>query len=142
VGIRSEFKEFALKGSAVDLAVGVILGAAFGKIVDSLVGDIIMPLISKLFGKLDFSYLYLPLSPVPENIPQTYASLKAHGVSVVGYGSFITIVLNFFILLFVIFLMVKQMNKIKKAELGDLPTSDEVQLLREIRDSLQKKSAP
>lgn len=140
MSIRSEFKEFALKGNVMDLAVGVIIGAAFGKIVDSLVNDIIMPIVSKIVGGLDFSNMFIKLAEGPADIPQTYDALKKAGVPLLAYGNFITIVLNFIILAFVIFLMVKQVNKLKKAEPAPAPAAppEEVTLLREIRDSLKK----
>lgn len=140
MSIRSEFKEFALKGNVMDLAVGVIIGAAFGKIVDSLVNDIIMPVVSKIVGGLDFSNMFIKLAEGPADIPQTYDALKKAGVPLLAYGNFITIVLNFIILAFVIFLMVKQVNKLKKAEPAPAPAAppEEVTLLREIRDSLKK----
>ncbi|HSH54881.1 MAG TPA: large conductance mechanosensitive channel protein MscL [Methylotenera sp.] len=139
MSVSSEFKEFALKGNVMDLAVGVIIGAAFGKIVDSLVGDVIMPVVGKIFGGLDFSNMFVPLAAIPEGNVGTYAALKAAGVPMLAYGNFITIVLNFIILAFVIFLMVKQMNKLKKAApAAPAPTPEDVVLLREIRDSLKK----
>lgn len=140
MSVSSEFKEFALKGNVMDLAVGVIIGAAFGKIVDSLVGDVIMPVVGRIFGGLDFSNMFIPLADIPEGNVGTYAALKAAGVPMLAYGNFITIVLNFIILAFVIFLMVKQMNKLKKAAppAAPAPTPEDVLLLREIRDSLKK----
>lgn len=140
MSVASEFKEFALKGNVMDLAVGVIIGAAFGKIVDSLVGDIIMPLIGKVVGNVDFSNMFVLLADVPEGNAGTYAALKAAGVPMVAYGNFLTIVINFTILAFVIFMMVKQMNKLKKAEAAaaPAPTPEDVVLLREIRDALKK----
>lgn len=129
----SEFKEFAVKGNVVDLAVGVIIGGAFGKIVDSIVNDLIMPIVGKILGGTDFTNLFIPLNG------QTAATLveaKKAG-AVFAYGSFITIVINFAILAFIIFLMVKQMNKLKKDVPPSAPSEDVV-LLREIRDSLKK----
>lgn len=141
MGMLQEFKEFAVKGNAMDLAVGVIIGAAFGKIVDSIVGDLIMPLVSMVVGKLDFSNLFLVLGNNPENLT-ALADLKKAGIPVFAYGSFITILLNFVILAFIIFMMVKQMNRLRKADQEEAPapaeTPEEVQLLREIRDSLKK----
>ena len=141
MGMLQEFKEFAVKGNAIDLAVGVIIGAAFGKIVDSVVGDLIMPLVSMVVGKLDFSNLFLVLGNNPENLT-ALADLKKAGIPVFAYGSFITILLNFIILAFIIFMMVKQMNRLRKADQEEAPapaeTPEEVQLLREIRDSLKK----
>jgi large conductance mechanosensitive channel len=141
--ILSEFKEFAVKGNVVDLAVGVIIGAAFGKIVDSLVADIIMPVIGLVFGKLDFSNLYVVLGTVPAGIANNLAELKKAGVPVLAYGNFITIVVNFVILAFIIFMMVKQINRMKKEEPAAAPppppaTPEDVVLLREIRDALKK----
>ncbi len=134
-----EFKEFALKGNVVDLAVGVIIGAAFGKIVDSLVADIIMPLIGMVVGGLDFSNYFLPLAG---QAATTLAEAKKAG-AVFAYGSFITVALNFVILAFIIFLMVRQMNRFRRAAPPPppAPTPEEVVLLREIRDSLQRGAA-
>jgi large conductance mechanosensitive channel len=134
-----EFKEFALRGNVMDLAIGVIIGAAFGKIVDSLVGDVIMPVLGKLLGGLNFSDMFIKLAEGPADVPQTYAALKAAGVPMLAYGNFITIVLNFLILAFVIFVMVKQMNRLKKEEpAAPAATPEDVLLLREIRDALKK----
>ena len=134
----SEFREFAVKGNVVDLAVGVIIGGAFGKIVDSLVGDVIMPVVSKIFGGLDFSNYFIPLAG---QTAATLADAKKEG-AVLAYGSFITVSLNFIILAFVIFLMIKQINRLKRNEpaaAAEPPqTPEEVQLLREIRDSLKR----
>ncbi|HJV88049.1 MAG TPA: large conductance mechanosensitive channel protein MscL [Noviherbaspirillum sp.] len=135
MSIMSEFKEFALKGNVMDLAVGVIIGAAFGKIVDSLVGDIIMPVIGKILGGLDYSNYFIPLSG---QTATTLAEARKAG-AVLAYGNFITVVLNFVILAFIIFLMVKQMNRIKRNAPPPAPSAppEEVVLLREIRDSLK-----
>lgn len=137
MSMASEFKDFISRGNVMDLAVGVIIGAAFGKIVDSLVNDIIMPIIGKIFGGLDFSNMFVPLADIPAGNAGTYAALKEAGVPMLAYGHFITIVLNFIILAFVIFMMVKQVNKLKKAEAATA-TPDEIVLLREIRDALKK----
>ena len=134
MSMMSEFKEFAMKGNVMDLAVGVIIGGAFGKIVDSLVGDVIMPVVSKIFGGLDFSNYFIPLSG---QTVATLAEAKKAG-AVLAYGNFMTIALNFIILAFIIFLMVKQMNKLKKDAPPAAPTPEDVVLLREIRDSLKK----
>lgn len=137
MSIASEFKEFALKGNVMDLAVGVIIGGAFGKIVSSLVDDVIMPVVSKIFGGLDFSSYYVPLAGQAAGLP--LAKAKEAG-AVLAYGNFITIALNFIILAFVIFVMVKQVNRLKR-ETPPPPTAgptEEVQLLRDIRDSLRK----
>jgi len=137
----SEFKEFAIKGNVVDLAVGVIIGGAFGKIVDSLVGDVIMPVISKIFGGLDFSNYFIPLAG---QTATTLAEAKKTG-AVLAYGSFLTVSLNFVILAFVIFLMIQQINRLKRepaaapaAPAEPPPTPEDIQLLREIRDSLKR----
>ncbi len=137
MSMASEFKDFISKGNVMDLAVGVIIGAAFGKIVDSLVNDIIMPIVGKIFGGLDFSNMFIPLADIPAGNAGTYAALKTAGIPMLAYGNFITIVLNFVILAFVIFMMVKQVNRLKKAEVAAAPAEDIV-LLREIRDSLKK----
>src|ERR1044072_3605147 len=104
----SEFKEFAMKGNVIDLAVGVIIGAAFGRIFHSAVSDLILRVIGRIVGKVDFSNLFIPLSDVPAGIPPTLDALKKAGVPVFAYGNFLTILLNFIILAFVIFIMVKQ----------------------------------
>jgi large conductance mechanosensitive channel len=132
----SEFKEFATKGNVMDLAVGVIIGGAFGKIVDSLVGDLIMPIIGKIFGGLDFSNYFIPLAG---QAATTLVEAKKAG-AVFAYGNFITVALNFIILAFIIFLMVKQMNRLKREAPPAPPaaTPEDVMLLREIRDSLKK----
>jgi large conductance mechanosensitive channel len=136
----SEFREFAMKGSVVDLAVGVIIGGAFGKIVDSMVNDLIMPIIGRVLGKVDFTNLFIPLSDIPPGTPQTLDALKKAGVPVFAYGNFITILINFLILAFIIFLMVKQMNRLKKeAAPAPATTPEDVLLLREIRDALKTR---
>jgi large conductance mechanosensitive channel len=139
MSIAKEFKEFALKGNVVDLAVGVIIGGAFGKIVDSIVGDLIMPLVSRVFGGLDFSNYYLALSGQVAGLSLVEA--KKLG-AVFAYGSFITVAFNFVILAFIIFMMVKQMNRMHRQEAPAVQapavTSEDVLLLREIRDSLRK----
>ncbi|MFV5216184.1 large conductance mechanosensitive channel protein MscL [Azonexus caeni] len=142
MGMLQEFKEFAVKGNAMDLAVGVIIGAAFGKIVDSVVGDLIMPLVSMVVGKLDFSNLFVVLGDNPENLA-TLAELKKAGIPVFAYGSFFTILVNFVILAFIIFMIVKQMNRLRKEDAAPAPTEpppppEDVVLLREIRDALRK----
>jgi large conductance mechanosensitive channel len=137
-----EFKEFAVKGNVMDLAVGVIIGAAFGKIVESAVNDLIMPLISAVIGKIDFSNFFVALAAVPEVTANTLEAMKKAGVPVFAYGNFITVAVNFLILAFIIFLMIKQVNRMKgEAEAAPAPapvTSEEVLLLRDIRDSLKK----
>ena len=140
MSMASEFKAFISKGNVMDLAVGVIIGAAFGKIVDSLVNDVIMPIVGKIFGGLDFSNMFIPLADIPAGNAGTYAALKTAGIPMLAYGNFITIVLNFVILAFVIFMMVKQVNRLKKAEVAAAPVApaEDIVLLREIRDSLKK----
>ena len=138
-----EFKEFALKGNVIDLAIGVIVGGAFGKIVDAMVGDLIMPLVSMLIGHLDFSNYFIPLAQVPAQVPQTLDALKKAGIPVFAYGSFITVAVNFLILAFVIFLMVKQINRMKRMEPEPaapttIATPEDILLLREIRDQLKR----
>jgi large conductance mechanosensitive channel len=140
MSMMSEFKEFALKGNVMDLAVGVIIGAAFGKIVDSVVGDLIMPVVGKVLGNINFSDMFVALKDIPVGTAMTLEAVKKAGVPVFAYGNFITIVINFAILAFIIFMIVKQMNKMKKAEPAPAPapTAEDVLLLREIRDSLKK----
>jgi large conductance mechanosensitive channel len=137
----SEFREFAVKGSVVDLAVGVIIGGAFGKIVDSLVKDLIMPVVSRLFGGLDFSNWFFMLGAPPASYsgPMTYEALTKAGVPLFAYGNFFTVALNFVILAFIIFLMVRQINRLRNAAPPAPPAPPEdVLLLREIRDSLKR----
>ena len=140
MSMASEFKEFAVKGNVVDLAVGVIIGAAFGKIVDSVVNDLVMPLVGRVLGNVDFSNLFIALKDVPAGVPMTLEAVKKAGIPVFAYGNFITIALNFLILAFIIFLMVKQINRLKKEAPPPPPaaTPEDVILLREIRDSLKK----
>ncbi len=139
MSFASEFKAFALKGNVMDLAVGVIIGGAFGKIVDSVVGDLIMPVVGRIFGGLDFTSYFVKLADGPAGIPQTLVELKKAGVPVFAYGSFLTVALNFAILAFIIFLMVKQVNRLKAEAPPPAPpaTPEDIQLLREIRDSLK-----
>jgi large conductance mechanosensitive channel len=142
MGMAQEFKDFALKGNVMDLAVGVIIGGAFGKIVDSMVKDIIMPLVGKLFGGLNFTEMYIVLSPPAKAVEgaATYESLTKAGANLFAYGNFLTIVLNFIILAFIVFQMVKMMNRFKKEAPPAAPaaTPEDVVLLREIRDALKK----
>lgn len=139
MSMMDEFKAFALKGNVMDLAVGVIIGGAFGKIVDSIVGDLIMPIVGKIFGGLDFSSMLIVLGDNPNKLT-ALADLKKAGIATLAYGNFITILINFIILAWIIFMMVKAMNSMKKAEPAPAPapTPEEVVLLREIRDSLKK----
>lgn len=143
MSMLQEFKTFAVKGNVIDLAVGVIIGAAFGKIVDALVGDLIMPVVGLVFGKLDFSSMYILLGSVPAGTDMTLDALKKAGVPVLAYGHFLTVGLNFFILAFIIFLMVKQINRLKRTEpelVAPIVTPEDIVLLREIRDSLKADS--
>lgn len=138
----SEFKTFIARGNVLDLAVGVIIGGAFGTIVASLTGDLIMPVIGWLFGGADFSTMFIRLGPLPDDYTGSttdYAALKEAGVAMLGYGAFITALINFVILAFVIFLIVRQANRMlpKKDEAPAGPT--EVDLLAEIRDELKKR---
>jgi len=140
MAVLKEFRDFAVRGNVIDLAVGVIIGGAFGKIVDSLVNDIVMPVISTLFGgHIDFTNLFIILGNVPEGIPRTYDALKKAGIPVFAYGNFITISINFIILAFVIFQMIKIVNKVRFIDgLTVPPAPEDIVLLREIRDSLKK----
>jgi len=136
MSFTSEFKEFAVKGNVMDLAVGVIIGAAFGKIVDSVVNDLIMPLVGRVVGGLDFSNYFIPLAG---QTATTLAEAKKAG-AVFAYGNFLTVALNFVILALIIFMMVKQINKLKKETPPPVaPTPEDVILLREIRDSLKAR---
>ena len=138
MSMMQEFREFAVKGNVMDLAIGVIIGAAFGKIVDSMVNDLIMPVVGAVVGNLDFSNMFLVLGKNPNNLA-VLAELKKAGIPVLAYGSFITVAVNFIILAFIIFIMVKQINRLKRAEPVAPPaTPEDVALLREIRDSLRK----
>ncbi|MDK3022822.1 large conductance mechanosensitive channel protein MscL [Cupriavidus taiwanensis] len=141
MGMISEFRTFAVRGNVIDLAVGVIIGAAFGKIVDSVVNDLIMPLVSRVVGKLDFSSLFIVLADPPPGTPQTLDAMKKAGVPVFAYGNFLTIVVNFMILAFIIFLMVRAFNRMRAEEPAPPPAAppEEVTLLREIRDSLKAR---
>jgi len=142
MSFSSEFKDFAMKGNVVDLAVGVIIGAAFGKIVDSIVKDLIMPVVGKIFGGLDFSNYFIQLGNLPADYKgaMSYADLTKAGVPLFAYGNFITVAINFIILAFIIFMMVKQINRMKKEAPPAPPAApaEDVLLLREIRDSLKK----
>jgi len=142
MGMVKEFREFAVKGNVIDLAVGVIIGGAFGKIVDSVVADLIMPVVGLVFGKIDFSSWFVVLGTVPPGTAMNLADLKKAGVPVLAYGNFITVAVNFIILAFIIFMMVKQINRLKRTEeaapAAPAPTPEDVVLLREIRDSLKR----
>jgi large conductance mechanosensitive channel len=146
MGFASEFKEFAMKGNVVDLAVGVIIGGAFGKIVDSVVKDLIMPIVGKVFGGLDFSNYFVMLANPPADYKgaMTYADLSKAGVPLFAYGNFLTVAVNFIILAAIIFMMVKQINRLKASEppappAPPAPTPEDVVLLREIRDALKQR---
>ena len=140
MSFTSEFKEFAIKGNVMDLAVGVIIGAAFGKIVDSIVKDLIMPVVGRIFGGLDFSNYFVLLATPPANYngAMTYEALTKAGVPLFAYGNFITVAINFIILALIIFVMIKQVNRLKKAEPAPAATPEDTVLLREIRDSLKR----
>jgi large conductance mechanosensitive channel len=146
MSVLKEFREFAVKGNVIDLAVGVIIGAAFGKIVDSVVRDLIMPVVGLAFGKIDFSQYFLALGKIPEGTPLVVDAVRQAGVPVIAYGSFLTVALNFVILAFIIFIMVKQINRLKAMaerekqaapEPAPAAPPEDIVLLREIRDSLR-----
>jgi large conductance mechanosensitive channel len=135
-----EFKEFAMKGNVIDLAVGVIIGAAFGKIVESMVTDLIMPVVGRALGGLDFSNYFLALKSIPPGTAATLDAVKRAGVPVFAYGNFLTISINFLILAFIIFMLVRWINKMKRADaVAPAEPPEEVKLLREIRDSLKPR---
>ena len=143
MGMLKEFREFAVKGNVMDLAIGVIIGAAFGKIVDSLVKDVVMPVIGLFVGKIDFSNQFFVLGGIPPDVPRTLADLSKAGVPVLAWGNFVTVALNFLILAFVIFIMVRQINRLKRASAqapaaAPAAPAEDIVLLREIRDSLKK----
>ena len=136
-----EFRDFIARGNVLDLAVAVIIGAAFATITTSLTQDIIMPVVGWLFGGLDFSSKFIILGPVPASYHGSmtdYAALKEAGVAMLGWGQFLTVVINFLILAFIIFLIVRSANKMKKAEEAPAADPEEIALLREIRDALKK----
>ena len=137
MSIASEFKAFINKGNVLDLAVGVIIGAAFGKIVTALTDDFITPILSILTGGIDFTNMYVPIGTVPAGTPATLAAMKAANVPVFAYGHFITEIINFLILAFVIFMIVRSANKALKRS-DDAAVPEDVLLLREIRDNLKK----
>ena len=140
MSIVKEFKEFAIKGNMMDLAIGVIIGGAFGKIIDSLVKDIIMPLISVITGGgVDFTQKFFVLGNNPDNL-QSLDALQKAGVNVLTYGNFLTVFLNFLILAWVVFLLVKAMNRLRKQEpAAPAATPEDIALLREIRDELKRR---
>jgi large conductance mechanosensitive channel len=144
MGMMQEFRDFAVKGNVVDLAVGVIIGAAFGKIIDSIVKDLIMPIVGMVFGGLDFSNMFIQLGKVPANYagPLTYDALTKAGVPLFAYGNFITILLNFLILAFVVFQLVRVYMKVKgdaNLDAAAAPPAPSELYLKEIRDALTKK---
>lgn len=140
MSFASEFREFAVKGNVVDLAVGVIIGGAFGKIVDSVVNDLIMPVVGKFTGGLDFSSYFIPLAAIPANIPHTLDAVKKAGIPVIAWGNFLQVTMNFVILAFIVFMMVKQINRLRREEpKAPAAPPEDVVLLREIRDALRQK---
>jgi large conductance mechanosensitive channel len=140
MSFASEFKEFAVKGNVMDLAVGVIIGAAFGKIVDSLVSDLIMPVIGKVTGGLEFTNYFIALSPIPAGVPHTLEAVKKAGVPVIAWGNFANVLLNFIILALVVFLMVREFNRMRrKSQPAPAAPPEQVVLLREIRDAVRAK---
>jgi large conductance mechanosensitive channel len=150
MSLMSEFREFAVKGNAIDLAVGVIIGAAFGKIIDSMVGDVIMPFISALLGgRMDFSNMYLVLGTIPAGVANTLDALTKAGVPVFAYGNFITIVINFALMAFVIFMLVRSLGKMKSRMIAEAPPAPAAPveppaaevLLAQIRDELRRRPA-
>ena len=138
MGMVKEFREFALKGNVVDLAVGVIIGAGFNKIVDSVVNDLVMPIVGKFTGGLEFSNLFTPLAAVPPNLPHTLDAMKKAGIPVIAWGNFVNVALNFVILAFIVFIMVKQINRLRREEPASPAPPENILLLREIRDLLRK----
>ena len=139
-----EFRDFVARGNVLDLAVAVIIGAAFATIATSLTEDIIMPVVGAIFGGLDFSSKFVLLGPVPpgyDGAPTDYAALKEAGAVMLGWGQFLTMLINFLILAFIIFMIVRSANKLKRRQEAAAPAPDpeEVVLLREIRDSLKNR---
>lgn len=142
MSMASEFKEFAVRGNVIDLAVGIIIGAAFTKIVESIVADLIMPIIGKLMGGLDFTNYFFALSAIPAGVPNTLEAVRKAGVPVIAWGNFTNIVINFIILAFVVFMMVRQINRLRRVSPAPaVPAAppEDVVLLREIRDSLRQR---
>ena len=151
MGMLRDFRNFAIRGNVIDLAVAVIIGGAFGRIVDSMVKDLIMPLVGWIFGGLDFSNYFIQLGTIKSDqaakighaAPYTYKELADAGVAVWGYGSFLTVLLNFIILAFIIFWMVKLISRAKgRLDAAPAPPAEDVLLLREIRDTLKQRTAP
>lgn len=140
MSLASEFRDFAVKGNVMDLAVGVIIGAAFGKIVESIVNDLIMPVVGAVFGGLDFSNILIVLKPVPATVIRTAVELKKAGIPFIAVGNFLSVLLNFIILAFIVFLLVKAVNRLRKTEEAKpAEPKEEVVLLREIRDTLKTR---
>lgn len=141
MSFASEFREFAVRGNVVDLAVGVIVGGAFGKIVDSLVNDIVMPVVGRFTGGLEFSNYFIALARIPDGVPHTLEAVKKAGVPVVAWGNFVNVGLNFVILAFIVFLMVRGINRLRRQQEPPAPPAppEQVVLLREIRDTLRSK---
>ena len=147
MGMMQDFRDFAIKGNAVDLAVGVIIGTAFGKIVDSIVKDLVMPVVGMIVGGLDFSNYFIVLNraKIPAGTPETYGALSEAGVPLLAYGNFLTILLNFLILAFIVFQMVRVFQKAKDTVMKEKPAEEapatppeDTVLLREIRDALKR----
>ncbi len=145
MSIGSEFKTFIARGNVIDLAVGVIIGGAFGTITKSLTDDLIMPVVGWIFGGVDFSRYFVRLGAIPDGFkgsPTSYADLKAAGVAMLGWGQFLTVLVNFLILAFIIFLLIKAVNRFlapkPAAAAAPAPPPEDIVLLREIRDSLKK----
>lgn len=154
MSMMQDFRAFAVKGNVIDLAVGVIIGAAFGKIVDSVVNDLIMPIVGSIFGGLDFSNYYLPLNHQPTGLPLAQAQKAG---AVLAYGHFLTVLLNFLILAFIIFQMVRLINRARTFAMQEIerfedkpdpvaaaaptPVPEDILLLREIRDALRRQEA-
>ncbi|MGE5096444.1 MAG: large conductance mechanosensitive channel protein MscL [Betaproteobacteria bacterium] len=142
MSFAKEFREFAVRGNMVDLAVGVIIGAAFGKIVDSIVNDLVMPVISRLTGKIDFSSRFIELTELPAGVPHTLEAVRKAGVPVIAWGNFLNVAINFVILAFIVFLMVRAINRLRAAhpeEKKPAEPPEDVKLLRDIRDILARK---
>jgi large conductance mechanosensitive channel len=139
MSFASEFKEFAIKGNVVDLAVGVIIGAAFGKIVDSLVNDLVMPVVGYFTVGLEFSNHFLALRPIPDGVAHTLEAVRKAGVPVFAWGNFANIVLNFVILALIVFFMVRAINRLRRNEPAAPATPEQVVLLREIRDAVRQR---
>ena len=141
MSLMEDFKAFALKGNVMDLAVAVIVGGAFGKIVTSLVSDVMMPVVGAVMGKVDFSNYFLALGDIPAGTAHTLDAVKKAGVPVLAYGDFITVSVNFLILAFIIFMMVRLISRLKREEApapeAPATTPEDIQLLREIRDALK-----